>query len=345
MKQRDSNMELLRIVAMLLVMVVHASYRALPKPQMQDVIAYPSSTFLQLMTESFSIIAVDLFIMLSGWYGIKMRFSRLSELFFQVLFFGLVCAGISCWIEGGIPQDVIKHLLMLGENDYWFIKTYLALYLLSPVLNSFVETASRRQFSMVLLCFFIFQWIYGWVFEATSWLRAGYSLPSFMALYLLARYIKIHRPWFAQFRRFTDLFIYLYIGSCMTIVIFFLKRTWNIGGILLFYNSPIVILGSMYLLLFFSKLSFHNKIVNWVAISVLSIYLTHSNSYIGKYYDLFISQWHCNENVFTFIFYTISLVVVVFISSVFLDKVRIMIWRRIQAGLNKYLISRLPFHK
>ena len=31
-KQRDSNMELLRILAMVLVMVVHANFRALPVP-------------------------------------------------------------------------------------------------------------------------------------------------------------------------------------------------------------------------------------------------------------------------------------------------------------------------
>ena len=38
---RDSNMELLRIVAMLLVMVVHANFRALPVPGVHAIAVNP----------------------------------------------------------------------------------------------------------------------------------------------------------------------------------------------------------------------------------------------------------------------------------------------------------------
>ena len=54
-KTRDSNMELLRLVAMLLVMIVHASFRALPKPTPDSIAAAPVSLFLQITVESFTV--------------------------------------------------------------------------------------------------------------------------------------------------------------------------------------------------------------------------------------------------------------------------------------------------
>ena len=55
-KMRESNMELLRILAMVLVMVVHANFRALSAPTFSEFSLMPSSTFLRLLTESISIV-------------------------------------------------------------------------------------------------------------------------------------------------------------------------------------------------------------------------------------------------------------------------------------------------
>lgn len=326
-KNRDSNMELLRITAMLLVMIIHASYRALPKPTPDLIAEQPCSIFLQLLTEGCAIVAVDVFVMLSGWYGIKLRLSRLAELLFQVVFFGLICLAVNYAITGIIPPHAIKTIFMLGNNDYWFVKTYLALCLLSPVLNAFVETASRRQFATVLLLFFAFQWTTGWVIDAVSWIQSGYSLPSFMALYLLARYMNVHRPRFTRFHRLTDLAIYMSTACLIAVSIFFLKKHFDLGGVLLFYNSPLVILGAASLLLFFSKLSFRSKPINWLSISVLSIYLTHSSSIIGHYYDEAIRTWHDSLSRSSFLINIIILIGSVFFGSILLDKLRLRIWK------------------
>jgi surface polysaccharide O-acyltransferase-like enzyme len=89
-KVRDSNMELLRIVAMILVMVVHANFRAMHFPTGYDLAISPSSVFLRYFTESLSIICVNVFVLLSGWYGIHFKISRLLEFIFQVMFFSIV---------------------------------------------------------------------------------------------------------------------------------------------------------------------------------------------------------------------------------------------------------------
>lgn len=328
-KTRDSNMELLRLVAMLLVMMVHASYRALPRPDDVAIADHPLSVFLQFLTISYSVIGVDVFVMLSGWYGIRPRGSRLAELIFQLLFFGLVCIGIEYVVLGGMPSEPLKNLFLLNPDNYWFVKVYLALYLFAPVLNAFAESATHRQFAVLLMAVFGFQAVFGWVFEATDWLRAGYSLPSFMALYLLARYMRIHQPWFTKFNRSTDFSIYIATGGFMTLAVFFLRH-YNLGGFLFFYNSPIVIIEAMFFLLFFSKFRFSSKPVNWVAASALAIYLTHSNSYLAKYYDGTIFRWTAELPYLSFILCCITLIITVFCVSILLDKVRLLLWHPIE---------------
>ncbi len=329
-------MELLRIVTMILVMIVHASNRALPRPDINALNAAPVSVFLQLSTVSFSVMGVNVFVLLSGWYGIHPRLNRLGELFFQLLFFGILCLGVEYMVSSTFPPKAFTSLFLLTDNTYWFIKVYIALYLFAPMLNNFVDTASNRQIETLLIAAFSFQFVFGWIFEATSWLCAGYSLPSFMCLYLLARYMHVYKPVFTQFKKSTDLLIFVGICLFVSVSVFFLRH-YNLGGFLFFYNCPFVILESVYLLLFFSKLSFSNNIINWIAISAFSIYLTHSNCFLAKYYDVNILKWYKQEPWLFFVIYVILLIIIVFVVSIIIDKIRIVIWNKIIRNFKIYI--------
>lgn len=337
-KERQSNMELLRIMAMLLVMVVHANFRALPLPTAGEIIAEPTSKMLMFFTEAISVIAVDLFVLLSGWFGIRPKAKRLGELLFQVLFFGLFAIGVCALFAPDRLENTpyygsaLSRLFMCGENDYWFVKAYVALYLISPVLNTFIEHATKRQFALVLISFFTFQTIYGCLFNATRWFASGYSLPTFAFLYMLARYMKLYPVKLWKQSKWVDAGIYAGYVLTLTLAMFFIKRAGLRGGLLYFYSCPLVIIGAMHFMLFFTKLpAFSSKVINWIAISVFAIYLTHSSSFIGYFYDHWILGWFKNEPRLTFIIYTVGLVIAVFIGSILVDKIRIVLW----SALNK----------
>jgi hypothetical protein len=59
-----------------------------------------------------------------------------------------------------------------------------------------------------------------------------------------------------------------------------------------------------------------------VAVSALAIYLTHSNSFVGQYYDMYIRQWHAAESRPVFLLYVVLLIAAVFVGSILIDKVR-----------------------
>ncbi len=341
-KQRQSNMELLRIIAMILVMVVHANFRALPVPTASQIIAEPTSKFLMFLTEAISVLAVDLFVILSGWFGIRFKAKRLGELLFQVFFFGLFAIGVCALFA---PERLINtpyygsaasRLFMCGENDYWFVKAYVGLYLISPVLNSFIEHASKQQFASVLIGFFVFQTIYGCMFNATRWFEAGYSLPSFAALYMLARYMRLYPVKMWKMSKWVDAAIYAGYVIILTVAMYYIKKAGMRGGVLYFYSCPLVIVGAMHFMLFFTKLPpFSSKVVNWLAISVFAIYLTHSSSFIGYFYDHWIKGWFETECRSTFILYTLGLMVAVFFGSILVDKVRTVVWKGIMRLVEK----------
>jgi surface polysaccharide O-acyltransferase-like enzyme len=81
-------------------------------------------------------------------------------------------------------------LLLTSKN--WFIKSYIGLYILSPILNCFCEKATEKQFVIFLTGFYIFQTLYG-LLDAVTFINGGYSTFSFIGLYILAQYIKRYR--------------------------------------------------------------------------------------------------------------------------------------------------------
>lgn len=331
---RDSNMELLRIIAMLLVMIVHANFRALPVPTTTESNVEVLSSILRFFTESFSIICVNLFILLSGWYGIKLKIERLAEFIFQILFFSILGIVIISILEPGEHsiKKCIGKLLMVNRWDYWFVKSYLGLYLFSPILNSFVKHATKRQIQIVLILFYLFQTIYGWMFPTGAiYLEHGYSAMSFMGLYLLARYIRLYPFSIWKKSWIFDLLIYSCIVLVTTTITFLLKKyDLPYDRYFYFYTSPLVIIAAVHFLLIFTKIRIKSKVINWIACSCFAIYLLHSNGFLaGPYYDGIILNWFNQLSTLSFLLHVIPFIILVFVIAILLDKIRMFIWKAI----------------
>lgn len=195
MKVRQSNMELLRIIAMFLVLLVHADFFSLGAPSASDCIEDPIDSCLKVFFEAISIACVDIFVCLSGWFGIRPTIKGISNFVFQCLFWliGLYVVTLILGTSSISIQGLMGCFALTKLN--WFIKAYILLYILAPVLNAFVEKASQKDFRNVLIAFFSFEFIYGWIFSgSTQHIQSGYSTISFIGLYLLARYVRLYQP-------------------------------------------------------------------------------------------------------------------------------------------------------
>lgn len=202
---RQSNIELLRILAMFLVLIVHADFWTLGPPSTEDFSTSPINAWTRTIIESISIVCVNVFILISGWFGIRFSVKGLLNFIFQCAYFlfGIYFVMVASGCVSFSIKGLAECLCLTSVN--WFIKAYAALYILTPMLNAFVDKASRKQFRNLLILFFTFQTIWGWT-GAAAWVMFGYSAFSFIGLYLLARYIRLYdikclTTWWGGFNR------------------------------------------------------------------------------------------------------------------------------------------------
>ena len=273
---RDSNMELLRILAMFGILVVHADYFALGAPTKADCIVEPYSSACRFSIESLTIVSVNLFVMLSGWYGIHPKKKRFLEFLFQIFFFNILFFfAFSFFIpDKTFTPKGIGSLFML-DSRFWFVKAYLLLYIISPILNAFTDNANKKHYTYVLMGFYIFQFLYGWLFSSVLWFKMGYSTISFVGIYLLADYF--HRyDVCGGVNKKTLLSIFLLFVAVNSLMLFF--SSYYFKGVLdqrlIAYNSPLVIIATVAVFLFFTKINIkRNAIINYIAASSFAAFL------------------------------------------------------------------------
>ncbi len=274
-KVRQSNIELLRIVAMFLVLVVHADFLALNIPTHDEMATEPLSSTVRLFMQSISIVCANVFVLISGWFGIRPSVKGVCKFLFQCFFF-LLGAYVFFYFYNGTRLS-FDYLFMKG--DYWFVKSYIGLLIVAPLMNAFIERATKKQLMVWLICFYVFQSIYGgFVSHGADFFMGGYSTISFMGLYVLARYVRLYPP---SFKATTYIGIYFIIAVCMTFLsVMLYKYIGNpdiveklVGKLVACYTNPLTVLASLCLLLAFSKMQFHSKFINWMAASSFAVYL------------------------------------------------------------------------
>ena len=330
-KIRQSNIELLRIIAMFLVMVVHADYFALGSPDSADMLIAPIPTAIMVFIEALSICCVNVFVLISGYFGIRPKKSSMTSFLFQILFFFVLIYGV-CLASGVASlsvQGVLQCFCLTPAN--WFIKAYLLLFILAPVLNAFIEKCDQILHRNVLIGFYLIQTVYGCLFSA-DFFGNGYSTLSFIGLYLLARYIKIYAPKLSQLKKGYDISLYLLCAALITIITLLGFMVGKNTEILMFtYINPLVIIESVALLLFFSKLKFTSRFINWVAASSFAVYLVHANPNIlnGIYKDIIVSIYNSSSGINTFMDIFVFLTGI-FILSILIDQVRKVFFEKIR---------------
>lgn len=326
---RQSNIELLRIISMFMVMVLHAT-QAIGYPEMS--VSSGVEYYLLGLAKALCIVSVNVFVMISGWFGIRFSFKGLFRFLFQVLFFSIVGYLITVLLKVNSfsVSDFFAHGLMFSSRNYWFVDCYLLLFVLAPALNMFCENAERRQLEVILLTMLCIQTIAAWILPTLqAELKGGYSAVSFAILYMIARYVRIHNPKWSSLKLKYDVAIYLALTLMLSIIAYFTRG----GGIALVdfysYTSPFVIIASLFVLLAFTKFVFHNKVVNYIASSAFAVYLLHEHFSVREpLYRSIVGQLYSSEAPYvSCLFDTIGFMLIVYVVAILIDKLRLMVSR------------------
>lgn len=185
--ERESNIELLRIVSMLMVVLVHIDGASLGLPQALTVAATARDVW-QLAVEALVIIGVNCFTLISGYFGIRLRVRTALGYLFQCIFYAVAMATLA-WIirPDKVGADIwLQSWMVLTHTDLWYVPAYFLLMLLSPLINAGLEGIGRRGTFLVTGLFLAYTlwagWWWGGTFNAN-----GYTPLQLVLVYMMGR--------------------------------------------------------------------------------------------------------------------------------------------------------------
>ncbi len=333
-------MELARLLSMFFVLMIHANMVSLPIPTSSDLECNALPTIFRCFIESLGVVSVNVFVLISGWFSIKTTPKRVLAFLFQVFFFWggayliLVISG-----HAHLTLSGLSGCLAFTKWEF-FIKAYLFLFILAPILNTYVSNSSEFVQRRILFCFFIYAFTYGWIGGASRFFVNGYGPLFFIGLYLLAQYAhntSLHptTPGFVKKllsqNKSLDLFIYFLLCSvnAFIYVLTIKYKPYYFDYVISFVN-PLVVFAALYFLLFCSKLRFkNNRFVNWISISSFAVYLLHSQINLRSYFTKSIQYLYDLNNGLICVGSIFCFLVILYFVSVLVDKVRIFVWNHL----------------
>lgn len=215
-KVRSSNIELLRIVAMLMIVAFHISYHAvrfqlIKKGSMNvmdnGVFCYPYFYKKLLIVEGFmpfGMIGNDIFMLISGYFmvekGKDINIGNVTKkLLLQVGFATLALTLVPILYYKIVPQNLDFEISLRNTNAFnsmsWFVGYYYFVIVIAWLfLNKYLQKADRKTYRNVLLVTFGLLSL-GWSGDLLEGLATGLrTLMTGIFLYALGGYIKLYNP-------------------------------------------------------------------------------------------------------------------------------------------------------
>ena len=152
-KRRESNVELLRVICMMLIVMHHCCIYG----PWHDTQLTSAGILIDCMSVGGKI-GVDCYVLITGYYQSKSRFKvrSLIRILAQVYFYALIIfVGYCLIIHVPSMNMTVRSLFpwIMGLN--WFVPPYLLLYCISPVINLAIRRLSPRALSGVVIVGFV----------------------------------------------------------------------------------------------------------------------------------------------------------------------------------------------
>lgn len=338
--RRNASIELLRIISMVMIVMLHF----LAHGQILKWSVFGSMEYrVYWIVEALLFVAVNCFVLISGYFLCLSNFkiSRIIKIWMQVLFYSCLCTFV-CIILGGVPslKNLLKMVLPLSGNQYWFATTYVLMLCLSPLLNIAILGMNKKQHQIavcvIALLFCLMPTFLVWERDLIT---NGMDYTWFAALYIIAAYFRKYSiPNWLTTKRCIGAYI---ICSLITggvriplgILSSYLGFGYTLSGLFFRYNSILVMLASVMLFCFFLKLEIKNvkfkKIILQISPLTFAVYLIHDHPMVRNllWHSLPMEQWY-TSGIFVTLIMMIMTTLGIFIFSCFVEKARMLLSKK-----------------
>lgn len=327
MKVRKSNFELLRIIAMILIIMHHYFIHSGLYPNSFS--EYNNTTIFIQFISSFGKFGSTLFLLISSYFLIEseITYKKIIPIIVKILFFSIIMLIVVIVFtqENITISIIISSLFPVIWGGNWFIIFYIILFLFLPFINPSLKSLTKTQYSKLVILIIIV-WSIIPTFSGYAWFYSGFDY--FLFIYIIGGYLKLHYTKLKSKYFYINSFIIIILLMLLFIIITDIlglkyKSNTMFNSFQNFYqlNSFIPILASLSIFLFFQKIEIKSKIINYISSSMLSTYLIHDNFLFRNvlWNSFFPNLDYVNTNLF--IPHFILKVLFVFFICVFVDKV------------------------
>ena len=251
---RSANLELLRIVAMAMIVMIHILGKGelLHAP---DLGTANRAGFWLL--ETLSIVAVNCYVLISGYFLSRstFRLGKYLRLWSQVFFYSVTLYLLYAAFagDGFSERQFYASCFPILTTRYWYVSAYAALYIVSPGLNFLIRNASQRFLTNTMLTLLLLFSLWSWLWNP-FFVMSGYSMLWFCMLYLTAGYIRRYATAARPASRYFRQYLLLSLGTYLLQL-----AIPAIANETLYYNAPLVYLASVALFLCFRRLTVSDR--------------------------------------------------------------------------------------
>ena len=350
-KKRQSNFELLRIIAMFLIILHHSVMHGLILSgvlQAQSIVKRIEITQLAL----FGKVSVGIFVMITGYFMINSQYSpaksrkRLKNLWLQLFFYSTLILALALsrhWVVLNWNNGV-QAILPVLTNLWWFATVYVLLYVVMPYLNLLLNQLTKQQYSKLVIILLSLGSIYPTFFRNYNAISDSDidNLLLFVMFYVIGAYFRkytfknAHKERKIAWLTFIST-LALNLGqasllgyiSYRTSNMLYLERSEALNNT----SSITVTLLAVSLFVIFKHINLQfSPTINNLALTTFGIYLIHDHPFIRQklWYEWFnIPNLFAKYSFGSFVWHVLLIVTLIFISCAAIEWCRLWLFKKL----------------
>lgn len=326
---RLSNFELLRIVAMFSILLSHILHHGFGGVEFES----SPNFIIHRVIEQFLYVHVNLFLLITGYFGIKMKWRGFSSFLLRCLFYSVAIYLVHSICSYGFSfYDLFGRIsFVYSKHPWWFVYIYIQLYLLSPILNVVIKHVTNIQLAQIVVLLLFINCFIGATLKS-DFNSNGFTVHHFILMYFIGAFIRRNEKTLVRFK--TRLLISVYV---LTAAFAFILSNFNFRFGWYGYVNPLVIVGAVCIFIVFGRLKIKSKRINYLASSSFSVYLLHDEDTFVRGQMIKIGDWLLNfsDNFAIYMFPLLFIAILIFFLCIAIDKVVDAILRPITALVNK----------
>ena len=318
-KERNSNIEALRILLMGLIVLLHFCKHGTIGESANNICNIFYCAILAIST-----CAVNCFVLISGYYGIEFSVHKFLKLWLQLFTLPFLIPLLFCFPFELSPSVLLQVVMPFSQNVWWFATNYLILMLIAPFINKLEENLLNRQLNALIVVLLVCFTVIPMISESPVLDTYGYDIVIFTLSYLIGRWLHRHKNSFEK-ARIIVLVAFAVDAVTMFVIPYFIHNTR-----VLWYNSPIVMIAAIALFVIFSNIKLGKiRLVNSIAQNTFAVYLISDHPVVRNWlYDFLPIK--ANIEQVTVIPYVFLFSIVVFVVCIVAEKVRIICFDRLE---------------